>query len=143
MKNLLECPGISEIIIKHSKRASDQVLRDIADGKVWKEFQSSDGKLYFDNPCNCGLMLNCDWFQPFKHFKYSVGVIYFVLLNLPRAIRFKRENVILAAVIPGPSEPSLTINSYLDPIVSDLNKLWNGVEIGGKKFSCCSHSRWV
>lgn len=132
LKNLLERPGISELITKHSKRASNEVLSDITDGNVWKEFQSSDGKLYFDNPNNYGLMLNCDWFQPFKHFKYSVGVIYFVLLNLPRAIRFKRENVILAAVIPGPSEPSLTINSYLDPIVSDLNKLWNGVEIGGK-----------
>ena len=37
--------------------------------------------------------------------------------------------MILAAVIPGPDEPHLTINSYLDPIVS---KLWNGIEIEGK-----------
>ena len=58
-------------------------------------------------------------------------MIYFVLINLPRAIRFKCENVILAAVIPGPAEPSLTINSYLDPIINDLNKLWKGIEISG------------
>ena len=107
-------------ITKHSKRPSDRVLRDKTDGKIWKEFRFSDGT-YFDNPNR--LMLNCDWFQPFKHFEYSVGVIFFVLLNLPREIRFKRENVVLAAVIPGPNEPSLTINSSLDQTVSDLNKL--------------------
>lgn len=43
-----------------------------------------------------------------------------------------KENVILAAVIPGPDEPHLMINSYLDPIVSDLNKLWNGIKVEGK-----------
>ena len=133
LRKLLERPGIPELITEHSKRVGKhQVLSDITDGKIWKEFEVIDGKPYFDNPNNYGLMLNCDWFQPFKHFQYSVGVIYFVLLNLPRAIRFKRENVILAAVIPGPAEPSLTINSYLDPIVNDLNKLWKGIEVGGK-----------
>lgn len=59
---------------------------------------------------------------------YSVGVIYLVILNLPRSIRYKRENVILFGVIPGPSEPSLTVNSYLSPLVSDLLKLWRGVQ---------------
>ena len=57
------------------------------------------------------------------------GVIYIVIINLPRSIRFKRENVILCGIIPGPIEPSLTINSYLSPIVSDLEKLWKGVEL--------------
>ena len=132
LKKLLLRPGISELITKYSKGARSPKISDITDGRIWREFRSSDGKLYFNNPDNYGLMLNCDWFQPFKHFTYSVGVVYFMLLNLPRAIRFKRENVILAAVIPGPDEPHLTINSYLDPIVSDLNKLWNGIEIEGK-----------
>ena len=31
---------------------------------------------------------------------YSVGVIYFAILNLPRALRFKFENVIVAGIIP-------------------------------------------
>ena len=51
-----------------------------------------------------------------------------MILNLPRAIRFKCENVILFDVIPGHSEPSLTINSYLSPLVSDFKELWTRVK---------------
>ena len=50
-------------------------------------------------------------------------------LNLPRSIRFKQENVILYGIIPGPSEPSLTANTYLSPLVSDLLDLWKGVKL--------------
>ena len=76
-----------------------------------------------------GLLLNIDWFQPFDHFIYSVGVIYLVVLNLPRNVRYKRENVILIGIIPGPSEPPLTINSYLIPLVLGLLELWHGVQM--------------
>ena len=68
----------------------------------------------------CGLV-------SFKHRKYSVGVIYVVLMNLPREIRFKRENVIIVGLIPGPKEPPEVINSYLTPLVCELLKLWSGV----------------
>ena len=72
-------------------------------------------------------MLNIDWFQPFKHRVYSVGFMYLVFMNLPRSIRFKRENVVLLGLIPGPSEPPLNINTYLTPFVVDLLALWQGV----------------
>ena len=41
---------------------------------------------------------------------------FFVVNNLPREIRFKEENVILAGIIPGPEEPS-DLNPFLHPIV--------------------------
>ena len=78
---------------------------------------------------NYGLLLNIDWLQPYKHIQYSVGIVYLVILNLPRSIRYKRQNVILFGIIPGPSEPSLSINSYLLPLVRELQQLWNGVEM--------------
>ena len=56
--------------------------------------------------------------QPFEHTTYSVGVIYLVLMNLPRHEHFKTENVILAGIIPGPSEPPRNINTYLSPMAS-------------------------
>ena len=36
-----------------------------------------------------GLLLNADWFQLYKqvHVAYSVGVIYAVIVNLPRSFR--------------------------------------------------------
>ena len=66
-------------------------------------FQEKD---FFSTPLNLSLTMNNDWFRPFKRTAYSVGVIFFVVNNLPREIRFKEENVILAGIIPGPEEPS-------------------------------------
>ena len=76
-----------------------------------------------------GLMLNVDWYQPYKYSPYSIGVMYLVVMNLPRFERYRRKNLILVGIIPGPNEPSLTINSYLSPLVDELNKLWEGVQI--------------
>ena len=61
--------------------------------------------------------------------EYSVGVMYLVILNLPRSIRFKWENVTLFGIIPGPCEPSLSVNSYLSLLISDLLDSWKGVQL--------------
>ena len=58
-------------------------------------------------PGNFLLLMNMDFFQPFSHTTYSVGVIYCVVLNLPRELRYKTENIIVISVIPGPHEPKL------------------------------------
>jgi len=112
---------------------SQEHLQDIYDGRIWKEFLMCSGTKFLKSAFCYGFLLNVDWFQPFDHHMYSVGVIYLVLLNLPRAIRYKRENVIVVGIIPGPSEPSPNINLYLSPLVSDLIDLWNLASIGTKK----------
>lgn len=76
-----------------------------------------------------GLMINVDWFQPYKHIQYSIGVIYLTILNLPRHLRNKPSNVILVGIIPGPHEPSQNMNSLLNPLVDELNILWQGKEM--------------
>ena len=91
-------------------------MGDIYDGKVWKSFESD----FLSTPYSFLLTLNVDWFQPHKHLQYSVGVIYLVVQNLPREERHKEENVIIVGVIPGPHEPSLSIDSYLLPLVDEL-----------------------
>lgn len=65
-------------------------------------------------------MLNVDWFRPHKHSPGSVGVLYLVLLNLPRHERYKLEYIIVVGILPGPSEPKLTANTFLEPLVRDL-----------------------
>ena len=74
-------------------------------------------------------MLNVDWVQVFSHTTYSLGIIYAVILNLPRSERYKEENVMVLGVIPGPTEPKLHLNTYLKPIVDDLQQLNNGIII--------------
>ena len=63
-------------------------MTDIYDGKIWQEFLEYNGTKFLSLPYTYGLMLNVDWFQPFEHFTYSVGVIYLAILNLPHDVRY-------------------------------------------------------
>ena len=105
------------------------MLSDVYDGRVWKEFLKVAGSPFLIAPYTYGLMLNVDWFQPYTHTICSVGVVYLTIMNLPRTLRFKLENVIIVGVIPGPSEPSHDINSFLEPLVSELLNFWVGMKL--------------
>lgn len=49
------------------------------------------------------------------------------ICNLPREVRFLREETFLLATIPGPKEPSVDqINHVIEPIVRDLLALEEG-----------------
>ena len=56
-------------------------IADIYDGKFWKEWMNYGGAPYLEVSGNLILMLNIDWFQPFDHIQYSVGVIYLIFLG--------------------------------------------------------------
>ena len=110
-------------------------LGDIQDDKFWKMFQRFDGVTFSCSTYNLMLSLNVDWFQPYKHTAHSVGVIYLVTSNLPRAIRYRIENIILVGIIPSPKEPRLSLNSYLGPMVEELQEFWYGKEVNfGKRW---------
>ena len=118
-------------ILENLKRKIDSDTNgysyDIYDGGLWKDAKYKDGSAFFSDKQNIGGLINVDWFQPFTNSEHSIGVIYMVLLNLSRNIRFQLENVIIVGIIPGPREPKLTINTFLQPLVSDLLKFWKGV----------------
>jgi len=114
------------------------ILTDIYDGQVWKTFkettdQNSNSANFFRPEVadsNLGLMVNLDWFQPYEGTVHSTGVIYAAICNLPRDIRFKRENQLILGILPEPHEVSLhKINHYLAPIVDELAALWKGVTL--------------
>jgi len=105
------------------------VLTDIFDGKLWKDFQKYDNVDFLAKPGNLALMLNVDWFEPFKDSPYAVGVIYLAIMNLLREERFRRHNVILVGIVPGPKEPSVRVNTFLRPLVDELLTLWDGVKM--------------
>ena len=40
------------------------------------------------------------------------------------------QNICLVGIIPGPSEPELTVNQFINPLVEDLLAFWNaGVQL--------------
>lgn len=124
------------------QKEPEEYLADTTDGMMWKEMMSllSPDR----SPTNIvSLLVNVDWFQPYKHVAYSVGVIYAVVISLPRSIRYKDENVTVG-IIPGPKEPKRHINSYLGPLVSELLELqhgqWFATSIGRQLFKTISLS---
>ena len=97
---------------------------DIYDGLVWKAFNLSEKQSFLSLPHCYLLTLNVDRFVPFERGVYSVGAIYLTIQNLPRNMRYRPENIIIVGIIPGPKEPKKTINSYLSPLVMELNEAW-------------------
>ena len=119
LETLLLRQNFREMLHK-TRKVQSNVMYDITDGNVFLNFVDNNGHPYFSDVRNLGLMINVDWFQPFQNVQHSVGVIYLVIVNLPREVRFRQENVIVLGVIPGPSEPSLNINAFLAPLVDEL-----------------------
>ena len=119
-------PGQDEQWRERNGKIPCNVLGDIYDGQIWKDFSKS----FLSTPCSYMLGINVDWFQPFKHTEYSMGAIYLVIQNLPRSERYKEENVILVGLLPGPKEPKVSINSYLIPLVQELHLYYfNGLTL--------------
>lgn len=69
-----------------NRKVRIEELGDIYDGQIWKNFVDHDGAPYFSKPLFLAVMINIDWFQPYKYVQYSVGVIFPTLLNLRTSI---------------------------------------------------------
>ena len=84
--------------------------------------------MFLSSPFSYMVTLNVDWFQPFVRTQYSLGAIYLSIQNLPRELRYKEENILLVGLLPGPSEPSRSIDPYLSPLITELKGAWeNGM----------------
>ena len=101
---------------------SDEVWKFLGpDGLPFLWVCGSEGQYLFS--------LFVDWSHPRgnRHggASYSAGVIFMVCLNLPPALRYKRENMYLAGVIPGPKAPALQeVNHFIEPLAFELGNLW-------------------
>ncbi|CAB4014381.1 Hypothetical predicted protein, partial [Paramuricea clavata] len=130
-EKLLKKPGFPAKCEEwRTRHTESEQLTDMFDGQLWKDFQKYNGVDFLNAPRNYGLMLNFNFFQPMKHRKdYSVGVLYLVLLNLPRAERFKWENVLVVGIIPVMGKEPKNLNPFLKPLVEELKALWKGVRL--------------
>ena len=63
----------------HERHSQDGVLEDVWDGRIWNESKSDqmDHTIPFlNNKNNLGLLINVDWFKPFKQSEYTVAALY-------------------------------------------------------------------
>ena len=84
------------LALSGTRNYDNNYYADIYNGNVWKNFPFDDSR-FFDKKnttSNLGLLLNLDWFQPFKYTQHSTDAIYASICNLPRAERNKPENIL-------------------------------------------------
>ena len=99
-----------------------------ADGKAWKDFDSQH-KDFAADARNIRLGLATDGFNPFgMSRKYSMWPVFIVPYNLPPWACMDQSNFMMALLIPGPDSPGKDFDIFMEPLVEDLFKLWNGVQ---------------
>ncbi|CAG8823258.1 11491_t:CDS:2, partial [Racocetra fulgida] len=97
LKLLYSQPGFKASCRKWVNRnINDNYLADIYNDKDFFTSKHADTHLE--------LMINLDWFSSFQNSIYSTGAIYAVICNLPCELRFKPQNIITLALLPGPKE---------------------------------------
>jgi hypothetical protein len=107
-------------------RRDDGNLRHPADSIVWKEFDKEHVQFAKDS-CNMRLGLSSDGFNPFGNMStsYSMWPVILVPYNLPPWRCMKDPYMMMSLLIPGPKAPENEIDVYLQPLVDDLQELWN------------------
>ena len=99
-------------LLEYPSVRSDSILKDVKDGHIWQKFASQG---FFDSKFNLALMLNVDWFRPFKRSEYKVAAIMMTVLNLPREERYKKKWTIMAGIY--------VYNNRWAPIEMTLNRI--------------------
>jgi hypothetical protein len=102
------------------------VLRHPADGEAWRAFDTLHPNFASD-PRNVRLGLASDGFNHFRNMSTShiTWPIMLVPYNLPPWMCMKQPYFILSMIIPGPTAPGMNIDVYLQPLISELQELWN------------------
>jgi hypothetical protein len=146
LARILERPKVFRKCIYGIQRiaCAGRDITDIYEGSMFQDNYKDECIKYLSNDLDyvpIYLMLNCDGFIPFKHRpKHSSWVFIITICNLPRALRNKEEFSIIWTVA---QPPSGGFSGILDDLVTDLERVFEGFFVNGKKckakvvMTCC------
>ena len=131
LQRMFMCKEFSELMTWHAKgRKKDGKLRHPADAEAWKSMDARYPQ-FSSEIRNVRLGIAADGFNPFRTMNtvHSTWPIILVNYNLPPWLCMKQENLILSTLISGPESPKNSIDVFMQPLIAELNELWNvGVE---------------
>ena len=106
-------------------RTRDGLLRHPADSPAWKHFDGRQPDFAGDSR-NIRSIITTDGFNPFRYMNcsYSVWLVIAIPINLPPWLCMKQSNFILSLLIPGPKSPGRDIDVFLEPLIDDLDLLF-------------------
>jgi len=113
----------------YEDRRSSGMLRHPSDGEAWKHFDWEHAD-FVVNMQNVRLGLSTDGFNPYiqaSFSPYSCWPIIVTSYNLPPEMCMTKPYMFLSYVVPGPFNPTVGIDVYLQPLIDDLKKLWSSV----------------
>ena len=107
-------------------RMTNGLMRHLVDSLSWKKFDSLH-PTFASEHCNIRLGLASDGFNPFSNMSitHSMWPIVLILYNLPPWLCMKQQFFMLSLLIPGPTAPRNDIDVYLQPLIDELQELWD------------------
>ncbi|XP_024009593.1 uncharacterized protein LOC112084601 [Eutrema salsugineum] len=108
-----------------TNKSSDGKLRHPVDSVTWEHMDAKFPSFAAEER-NIRLGLSTDGFNPFnmKNTRYSSWPVLLVNYNMAPNLCMAKENIMLSLLIPGPQQPGNSIDVYLEPLIDDLNQLW-------------------
>ncbi|XP_074356133.1 uncharacterized protein LOC141695821 [Apium graveolens] len=121
------CPMDAKHLRWHVEgRKSDGMLRHPSDSPQWRTI---DGKFpeFGSNARNLRLGLCADGMNPYRTLSYnhSTWPVLLSIYNLPPWLCMKWKYIMLVLLVSGPKEPGNNIDVYLQPLIEDLNLMWD------------------
>ncbi|XP_066354558.1 uncharacterized protein [Miscanthus floridulus] len=132
---------------KEMRVAVENEMTHPADGEAWKDFDDMYPS-FAEDARNLRLSLATDGFNPFGNMNtsYSMWPVLVKVYNLPPWSCTDASNCIMALLIPGPKSPGKDFDVFLEPLIEDLLKLWEGVRtydaLTGLKFDLRAAVLW-
>jgi hypothetical protein len=103
-------------------KSKDGYIQDIFDGDYYHKFAKfTKQKGYFT------FQLNCDGANPYKSSKMNYWPIYLVCNELPKSVRYKRQNMLFVGLWTGVGKPNFNI--YYQPLQQSMEKWKSGVHM--------------
>jgi hypothetical protein len=114
---------------KERVRANPELMVHPSDTDAWKALDDFD-PTFASDARNVRLGLATDGFSPFNMTasSYSCWPVFAIPYNLPPHLCMKYDYMFLCLVIPGPEHPGTRLHVMMQPLIDDLDKLWQGVE---------------
>ena len=111
-------------------RMRGEIMRHPVDTLAWKNLNKTHPS-FAQEPRNVRLGLASDGFNPFGNMSisYNMWPVVLILYNLPPWMCMKQTFFMSSLLIPSSTTPENNIVIYLQPLIDELNELWEvGVE---------------
>ncbi|XP_024014993.1 uncharacterized protein LOC112088874 [Eutrema salsugineum] len=141
LKRLYQSKRTARSMRWHHEHSKEGEISHPSDAEAWQHFQTVYPSFASESR-NVYLGLCTDGFNPFgKHGRqYSLWPVIVTPYNLPPSLCMKREFLFLTVLVPGPEHPKRSLDVFLQPLIHELQYLW---EHGVQAFDISSQQNFI